>query len=104
PVFGRDLYAALARSKIVLNGAIDMAGSERGNMRCWEALGCGALMVSDAGCYPEGMVDGETLRLFATPAQAVEAVEVALAGESQRARIAAAGQRMISTAYSKQRQ
>ena len=34
PVFGRALYSALASSKIVLNGAIDMAGAERGNMRC----------------------------------------------------------------------
>src|SRR5262249_34843144 len=39
PLFGRDMYAALSRAKIVLNGAIDMAGSDRGNMRCFESLG-----------------------------------------------------------------
>jgi hypothetical protein len=104
PVFGRALYAALARSKIALNGAIDMAGSERGNMRCWEALGCGALMVSDAGSYPPGMDDGLTMQLFKTPKDAARTIEAALSDETKRRSLAAAGHRMISTQYSKQRQ
>ena len=52
PIFGRQLYDLIGKSKIVLNGAIDMAGRDRGNMRCFEAMGCGALLVSDAGNYP----------------------------------------------------
>jgi hypothetical protein len=104
PVFGRALYAALARSKIALNGAIDMAGSERGNMRCWEALGCGALMVSDAGLYPPGMAYGVTMQLFKTPMDAARTIELALSDETKRRTLAAAGHRMISTQYSKQRQ
>jgi hypothetical protein len=44
PVFGRLLYELIGSSKIVLNGAIDMAGTDRGNMRCFEAMGCGALL------------------------------------------------------------
>jgi hypothetical protein len=104
PVFGRELYAALSGSKIVLNGAIDMAGSERGNMRCWEALGCGSLMVSDGGTYPEGMRDQATMRLFTSPENAVEVVEAALADEARRREVADAGHRMISTLYSKERQ
>jgi hypothetical protein len=39
PIFGRDYYQVLADAKIVLNGAIDMAGTDRGNMRCFEVLG-----------------------------------------------------------------
>ena len=58
PVFGRQLYELIGSSKIVLNGAIDMAGTDRGNMRCFEAMGCGALLVSDAGGYPDGMQPG----------------------------------------------
>jgi len=102
PVFGRELYRALSRSRITINGAIDMAGEERGNMRCWEALGCGALLVSDAGHYPEGMENGVTLMTFTDPADAVATIELALAGD-ERAR-AAAGHRMIRTLYSKERQ
>ena len=37
PIFGRQLYELIGKSKIVLNGAIDMAGHDRGNMRCFEA-------------------------------------------------------------------
>ncbi len=31
----------LSNAKIVLNGAIDISGEDRGNMRCFEALGSG---------------------------------------------------------------
>ncbi len=34
---GRDYYGALWTAKIVLDRGIDMAGSDRGNMRCFEA-------------------------------------------------------------------
>lgn len=104
PVFGRELYATLASSRIVLNGAIDMAGSERGNMRCWEAMGCGALMVSDAGSYPPGMVDGVTMQLFNNAAEATRRIEAALADPATLEALAAAGRQMITTQYSKQRQ
>src|SRR6202012_848162 len=60
PVFGRDYYAALSTAKIVFNGAIDTSGSDRGNMRCFETMGVGAMLLSDEGGYPEGMTDGET--------------------------------------------
>ena len=37
--FGCDYYELLASAKIVLNGSIDIAVEDRGNMRCFEALG-----------------------------------------------------------------
>jgi hypothetical protein len=55
PRFGRDYYELLSAAKIVLNGAIDMAGADRGNMRCFEALGAGSLLLSDEGSDPDGM-------------------------------------------------
>jgi hypothetical protein len=64
PVFGRALYAMISKAKIVLNGAVDMAGSDRGNMRCFEAMGCGALMVSDDGNYPDGMENEQNMLLY----------------------------------------
>ena len=50
----------------MLNGAIDMAGPDRGNMRCFEAMGCGALLVSDVGNYPVGMEAGVTMETYAS--------------------------------------
>jgi hypothetical protein len=74
PIFGRKLYGLFGQSKIVLNGAVDMAGNDRGNMRCFEAMGCGALLLSDAGSYPEGMKEGVTMQTYASPQQAAEIV------------------------------
>lgn len=104
PVFGRDLYLALSRAKIVLNGAVDMAGDDRGNMRCFETMGCGALLVSDAGNYPAGMIDQQTLLTYNTPGDALKTIQSMLANDEYRQRIALAAHRMISVQYSKQEQ
>jgi hypothetical protein len=103
PIFGRDLYAALSRSKIVLNCAIDMAGPDRGNMRCFEAMGTAALLVSDRGNYPPGMVDGETMRLYDSAEVAARVISEALADGSWR-ETAAKGYEMIKSVYSKELQ
>lgn len=104
PLFGRSLYAALSQAKIVLNGAVDMAGEDRGNMRCWEATGCGALLLSDNGVYPEGFSNGETLVTYSSPADAVAKAERCLADQEETALIAAAGRAMIRRRYSKEQQ
>jgi hypothetical protein len=103
PLFGRDMYRALSRAKIVLNGAIDMAGVERGNLRCWEAMGLGALLVSDAGTYPEGMEAGRNFLAYEGPEQAAQQIAFALNG-GEDVTMAAAGCEMIRTRYSKERQ
>jgi Glycosyl transferases group 1 len=102
PVFGRDYYEAIASAKIVLNGAIDMAGADRGNMRCFEALGGGALLLSDEGNYPEGMTDGETIATYKSAEHAVSQVKAFLADEGRRRDVARAGHDMVSTRYSKE--
>lgn len=104
PIFGRDLYRALGESKIVLNAAIDMAGNERGNMRCFEALGCGALLMSDAGSYPAGMTDGLTIATYDDADDAVRQVLCLLEATETRQRIARDGHEMLSQRYSKDAQ
>jgi hypothetical protein len=104
PVFGLELYSALASAKIVLNGAIDMAGQDRGNMRCFEAMGCGGLLLSDEGNYPVGMIDGVNLLTYSTPEMAVGLIRQLVKNDEQRSQIAQAGNRMISNDYSKSRQ
>lgn len=101
PAFGRELYGLLSRAKIVLNGAIDMAGEDRGNMRCFEALGCGALMVSDHGNYPEGFVDGDTMLTYRNAEEAVELTTNILANWEHGKAIAAKGWEMVQGRYSK---
>ena len=83
-MFGQQLYELIGSSKIVLNGAIDMAGMDRGNMRCFEAMGCGALLVSDAGKYPEGMDQGETISTYEGGADCLVEIDSCLSNWSER--------------------
>lgn len=101
PVFGRQLYELIGSSKIVLNGAIDMAGTDRGNMRCFEAMGCGALLVSDAGGYPDGMQSGVTMESYDSPEQATEIISKCLLDWPESAAIAERGRNRAAGAYSK---
>lgn len=101
PVFGRQLYELIGKSKIVLNGAIDMAGSDRGNMRCFEAMGCGALLVSDAGSYPAGMKAGVTMETYDSAGQVVELISKCLDSWPISAEMAARGRNQVSEIYSK---
>lgn len=104
PVFGRDLYLALSRAKIVLNGAVDMAGNDRGNMRCFEAMGCGALLVSDAGNYPAGMVDQQTMLTYDNHPDAFHKIQSILRRDSERNRMTFDARQMVTSSYSKHEQ
>jgi Glycosyl transferases group 1 len=104
PVYGRDLYSRISQAKIVLNGAIDMSGEDRGNMRCFESLGCRSLLLSDEGVYPEGMVAGQTLITYQSPVDLVVKLrELLEAPEATRA-VAQAGHDMVTRQYSKEAQ
>lgn len=104
PLFGRELIEAIGKSKIVLNAAVDMAGEERGNIRCFEALGCGALLLSDNGTYPEGMEPDRTLVAYKDSTDAVKKASLLISDDFLRNNIASAGHKMISELYSKSRQ
>jgi hypothetical protein len=104
PVFGRDLYKTLSSAKIIVNGAIDMAGQDRGNMRCWEAMGAGALLLTDAGVYPEGMVDGKTMMTYFASDTALHAMQSLLLDADRLAEVSQNGKEMIRKRYSKKRQ
>jgi hypothetical protein len=101
PIFGLELYKMLSRSKIVINGAIDMAGRDKGNMRCFEAMGCGALMVSDSGVYPLGMVSGETFLSYENPDEVVSVIQDSLENWTTSRQIAGRGYALMRDSYSK---
>jgi hypothetical protein len=101
PVFGRDLYGVLSRAKVVLNGAVDMAGGDRGNMRCFEAMGCGALMVSDAGRYPSGMRHGENMLTYRNAEEAVSQIKRAVCEVEWTRQIARNGHELMRFSYDK---
>lgn len=101
PVYGLALYAALSQAKIVLNGAVDLAGTDRGNMRCWEALGCAAVMLSDEGSYPAGMQAGRDFETYANSDDVVRKIHRILADYGAWQKMGEQGRRVVSTAFSK---
>ena len=73
-------------------------------MRCFEAMGCGALLVSDAGNYPEGMVADETIVTY-EPAEIVSTkCDNVYADWTAAKEIADNGRRRIGDLYTKERQ
>lgn len=104
PVFGRELMEAIGSAKLVVNGAIDMAGEDRGNMRMWEAMGCGAALISDAGRYPPGMNPSEHFLTYSSVNEAVEFVKDLIGDNSARQTLAKAGHAMVADRFSKHRQ
>lgn len=104
PVYGREMYANLSRAKILLNPATDIAGDIRGNMRCWEALGCGACMLGSAGRYPDGFDAGANFESFTDAVDLVQKVKNLLADEPRRKAMAKNGAEMLARVWSKERQ
>ncbi|MGH8611986.1 MAG: glycosyltransferase family protein [Gammaproteobacteria bacterium] len=100
-LFGRQMYALLSSAKIVLNGAVDLARGDRGNIRCFEAMGCGALLLTDQGRYPDGMENGRTMRVYDSAGDAVRILRESLGSTSDRERIAASGLALMKERYSK---
>lgn len=103
-VYGIELYRRLSQAKIVLNMAIDMAGQDRGNMRCFETLGCGAALLSDDGCYPEGMTSDQTIMTYASPQDALDVLGRMLADPDETRALALRGRNMVRKLYAKERQ
>lgn len=100
-VFGKAMFRILSHANIVINMAIDIADADRGNMRCFETLSAGALLLSDDGTYPEGFRDGDTIVTYEKIDQVVDLVKELLNDEERRCRIAKNGKKMVRERYSK---
>lgn len=104
PVFGRDLYDLLSQAKVVLNGAIDMAENDRGNIRCFESLGAGCAMVSDTGRYPEHFIADQTHLEYDNSMDAMQKISELLTDSTRLNLIAENGRLMLAEHYSASRQ
>ena len=89
----------------MLNGAVDMAGADRGNMRCFEATGCGAVLLTDFGrLSATDFVDRETMVSYSSPDQIPGVIKRLIANASWANSVAKAGCAMVRYRYSKERQ
>jgi Glycosyl transferases group 1 len=104
PVFGLDMYSQIAQAKVVINGKVDIAGPDRGNMRVWETLGCGATLITDIGRYPSGMRPGTDFVTYNDNEDLAQCIHKLLNGDAERRKIGKSGNDMISTTFSKDAQ
>lgn len=103
-LFGKKMFESLSKSRLALNIATEIAGDDRGNMRCFESLSAGALMIADAGNYPDGFIDGETHVSYSTFDEALFKIKYYLQHSEAAEEIAKNGSAMIRSRYSKERQ
>lgn len=104
PLYGRDLYGAIAASKIVVNGYGNFNHDYKSNMRLFEAIGLGSFLISEEGNYPDGFEPGVDFYTYRNANQMVEQIERVLCDWPAHAEIARRTQIKISEMYSKERQ
>jgi spore maturation protein CgeB len=101
--WGLAMYQALADSKITLNAHIDFAKkiSGGGNMRTYEATGCGTLLITDLSREMEDVFEaGRHLVVYRNREELRERILYYLDHEKEAAEIAAAGQRACLARHS----
>ena len=89
---------------MVINGKVDVAGLDRGNMRVWETLGCGAMLITDTGRYPRGMEPGLDFATYDGKKSLVSNILEFQNDVRKLKQMAANGHRTIRTTFSKEAQ
>jgi len=92
PIFGVEMFAALAKSKIALNVHIDSTGDNAGNMRLFEATGVGCCLVTDWKPNISDFfdIDNEVV-IYRSFEECLEKIQYLLDHDAERKRIAANG-------------
>ncbi len=102
PIFGLDLYDKISSSKIVYNAGADFTGKFKGNMRCFEVLGCGAHMLSDEGIYPDNFVAGQHFTTYKNIDDCIVKIKELLDNDEHRLAIGQQGNEMVRTFHNKE--
>jgi spore maturation protein CgeB len=102
--YGMDMYQILSDSKITLNTHIDAAGEYAANVRLFEATGTGTCLLTDwkKNLHEIFEIDKEVVA-YKSPEECIEKVKWLLANESERKKIATAGQHRTINQYSLQK-
>jgi len=99
-VWGAEMYQTLRRSRITLNSHIDIAGSEAGNMRLFEATGAGAFLLTDFKENLHTLFESDReVAVWRTVEGCLDAIDHFLADADRRATIARAGQAKTSSQH-----
>ena len=95
------MYEVMTRSQLAVNVHIGVAGGLAGNMRMFEATGCGALLLTEqAPNLHELFEPGQEVASYTGTSDLIARIRHYLANPDEAARIAAAGQRRTLADYS----
>lgn len=75
PIYGRQLYDSIARSRIVINGFGNFNGLYKENMRNYESIGCGAFLISEDGIYPDHYIPNKDFLTYRNTSELFEKIE-----------------------------
>jgi len=90
--WGLDMFEIMARSYIAANCNIDVEPDYVGNMRMYEATGCGALLLMNYGSNLGELFKDDEILIYHNPDEAVELVGYCLEHKEEGEAIAARGQ------------
>ena len=93
-----------SKHKVIFNQAIDIAGKDRGNIRCFEALTSGGLLVSDKGYYPPEFRENHNFIAYSGLDELVEIITQIIKRPDRYQAIAKNGFSMVHEIYSKKMQ
>jgi len=94
PIFGLEMFNLLANSRVTFNNHIDCDESLASNMRLFEATGMASCLVTEESPgLKEVFQPGSEVVTYRSAEECVEKVEYLLSHESEREKIATAGQR-----------
>lgn len=78
PVYGNELYSSIKNSKIVINKCTDNNLSYKSNMRVFETIGNGALLLTEKGDYPEGLESGKDFLSYSSTEKLLDLIDTIL--------------------------
>lgn len=104
PIYGRQLYETIARSKIVVNGFTNYNGLFKDNMRNYETIGCGAFLISEDGIYPENFLPNVDFYTYRSSSELFEKIEKVLSLPDQGLQLTETTREKLKIIYSKERQ
>ncbi|MDG5799341.1 glycosyltransferase [Marinilabiliaceae bacterium ANBcel2] len=94
PLFGIDMFKAIAKAKIGFNIHIDCAGEYAANMRLFETTGAGSCLITDnKKNINELFEDGKEIVTYNNATECIEKMKWLLNNPEKRKKIATAGQK-----------
>jgi len=97
--FGLDMFEVMARSYMAINCDIDTEFGNGGNMRTYEATGCGALLLTNDGPGVGALFEDDEILKYNSPEEAVELAGYYLEHRREGMEIAARGQKRTLANY-----